>query len=88
MKVLLIGSGGREDAMAQAISKSPLLDKLYIAPGNGGSPCERVNIKATDIEGVVGFAKEKSVKAVFAVRAASLRNGRRQHCFRTGPVLL
>ena len=64
MRVLLVGSGGRENAMAQSIIKSPLLDKLYAAPGNGGFPCERVDIKAIDIEGIVNFAKKEKIDLV------------------------
>ena len=75
MKVLLVGSGGREDAMAQSIMKSSLLEKLYIAPGNGGSPCERVNIKALDIEGIVAFAKEKSIDLVIVGPESPLIKG-------------
>ena len=59
MKVLVIGSGGREHAVCMALDKSPKVDKLWCAPGNGGIAeiAECVDIKATDIEGVVAFAK-------------------------------
>ena len=52
MKVLLLGSGGREHAMAWKIAQSPRVKKLYIAPGNAGTATvgENVNIKATDFE--------------------------------------
>jgi phosphoribosylamine--glycine ligase len=70
LKVLLVGSGGREHALAWAISASPLLSKLYCAPGNGGieSVAECVPIQALDFDGLVAFAKEKKID--FAVIAA------------------
>lgn len=60
MKVLVIGSGGREHAICVSLAKSPKVDKLWCAPGNGGiaSVAECVPIGATDIDGVVAFAKE------------------------------
>lgn len=60
MKVLVVGGGGREHAICHALSKSPKVDKIWCAPGNGGisSIAECVDIKATDIEKMVAFAKE------------------------------
>lgn len=60
MKVLVIGGGGREHAICWALNQSPKVDKLWCAPGNGGiaAIAECVDIKATDIEGVVAFSKE------------------------------
>ncbi|MDY3619410.1 phosphoribosylamine--glycine ligase [Agathobaculum sp.] len=59
MKVLVIGGGGREHAICVALSKSPKVDHIWCAPGNGGiaSVAECIDLKATDIEGVVAFAK-------------------------------
>ncbi|MGN1014339.1 MAG: phosphoribosylamine--glycine ligase [Butyricicoccus sp.] len=59
MKVLVIGGGGREHAVCMALNKSPKVDKLWCAPGNGGIAqiAECVDIKATDIDGVVAFSK-------------------------------
>jgi len=64
--VLLVGGGGREHALAWKLSQSPLLGKLYCAPGNPGiaAHAECVPISATDIDGVVGLAKEKRVGLV------------------------
>lgn len=60
MKVLVIGSGGREHAVCMTLAKSPKVDKIWCAPGNGGiaDVAECVDIKATDIDGVVAFSKE------------------------------
>ena len=66
MKVLLIGSGGREHALAWALSASPLLTKLYCAPGNAGiaQVAECVPISAMDFDKLVGFGKEKQIDFV------------------------
>ena len=59
MKVLVIGGGGREHAIVHTLKKSPKVDHIWCAPGNGGiaQEAECVDIKATDIDGVVAFAK-------------------------------
>jgi phosphoribosylamine--glycine ligase len=63
MKVLLVGSGGREHALAWALSASPLLTKLYCAPGNAGieQVAECVPISAMDFSSLVEFAREKRI---------------------------
>lgn len=63
MKVLIVGSGGREHAIAWKVSKSPRVDKIYCAPGNAGigQVAECVNIGAMEIEKLVAFAKEKAI---------------------------
>ncbi len=63
MRILVVGSGGREHAMCWKLSKSPLVEKLYCAPGNAGifRVAELVNINAEDIENLVRFAKEKQI---------------------------
>lgn len=60
MTVLVIGGGGREHAICHTLKKSSKVDKVWCAPGNGGiaQDAECVNLKATDIDGVVAFAKE------------------------------
>ena len=66
MKVLLVGSGGREHAIAWKLAKSKKLTKLYIAPGNAGTAqCgENVPIAADEIEALVDFAKQNKIKLV------------------------
>lgn len=66
MKVLLLGSGGREHALAWKIAQSPKVEKLYIAPGNAGtgSVGENVTIKATDFPALRTFALERSIDMI------------------------
>lgn len=66
MKILLLGSGGREHALAWKMAQSPRLEHLYIAPGNAGTSCvgENVAIAATDFEGLRTFVLEKSIDMV------------------------
>ena len=63
MKVLVVGSGGREHAIVWKLAQSPKVTKLYCAPGNGGIAelAECVPIKATDIDSMVRFAVEKNI---------------------------
>ena len=66
MKILLLGSGGREHALAWKIAQSPKVEKLYIAPGNAGTTAvgENVNIKATDFEAISAFALKEDIAMV------------------------
>ena len=66
MKILLLGGGGREHALAWKIKQSPKVDKLYIAPGNAGTlQCgENVDIKATDFEALKDFAVANNIDMV------------------------
>ena len=66
MRVLVVGSGGREHALAWAIAGSPLVDALYCAPGNAGiaEEAECVAIHATDIAGLVGFCRRERIDFV------------------------
>jgi len=66
MKVLVVGSGGREHALVWKIVQSPRVEKVYCAPGNGGisAIAECVPIKAMDIEEIVNFSKEKKIDMV------------------------
>ena len=66
MRVLIVGGGGREHALAWAISASPLLDKLWVAPGNPGTAtlAENVAIGALDVPALVEFARAQKVDLV------------------------
>lgn len=63
MKILIVGSGGREHAIAAAVAKSPKADKIYCAPGNAGigQIAECVPIGAMEFDKLVAFAKEKAI---------------------------
>ena len=63
MKVLVVGSGGREHAICWKISQSPKVDKIYCAPGNAGiaEVAECVDIKAMEFDKLVAFAKENDI---------------------------
>ena len=63
MKVMVIGSGGREHTIIKSLKKSPKITELYALPGNGGIAKDAtcVNIKATDLEGAVKFAKDNGI---------------------------
>jgi phosphoribosylamine--glycine ligase len=63
MKILVVGSGGREHALVWKLAKSKLVKKIFAAPGNAGiyRQAELVNIKAEDVEGLVRFAREKEI---------------------------
>jgi len=63
MKVMVIGSGGREHALAWKISQSPRVEKLFCAPGNAGTldVAENVDISATDVMGLADFANKKKI---------------------------
>ena len=66
MKLLLLGSGGREHALAWKIAQSPKIEKLYIAPGNAGTRevGENVAIKADDFEGIKQFVTAHGIDMV------------------------
>lgn len=67
MKVLVIGSGGREHAICLKLKESPLVDKLYCAPGNAGIAeiAEIVPIKAMELDKITAYAKENAIDLVF-----------------------
>jgi phosphoribosylamine--glycine ligase len=65
MNILIIGSGGREHALAWKAAQSPLADKIYVAPGNAGTALEaameNIDIKVTDIAALIDFAKSRDI---------------------------
>ena len=64
MKVLVIGSGGREHAIVDALTRSPQVEKIFAAPGNAGmaAQAECVAIRETEIEKLAAFAEEQGVE--------------------------
>ena len=66
MKILVVGSGGREHALAWKASQSPNIEKVFIAPGNAGTAIEpkleNINIGVTDIEALIKFAKSENIE--------------------------
>ena len=66
MRVLIVGSGGREHALAWSLSASPLLTKLWVAPGNPGTAqvAENVSLQAMDLQGLTLFARANAVDLV------------------------
>ena len=66
MKILLLGSGGREHALAWKIAQSQKIEKLFIAPGNAGTTSvgENVPLKADDFEGIKAFVVANAVDMV------------------------
>ncbi|MBQ1838306.1 MAG: phosphoribosylamine--glycine ligase [Ruminococcus sp.] len=77
MKILMIGSGGREHALIKKLLESPKCEKLYCAPGNGGisRDAEVVNISVMDKEGMVRFAKDNAIDLVFVAPDDPLADG-------------
>ena len=79
MKILLIGSGGREHAIAHALVASPRLEQLYVAPGNGGtatlSKTENVAIEVTALDDLVTFARDHAIDLTVAGPEAPLVAG-------------
>lgn len=77
MKVLLIGNGGREHAIAWKLGQSELVDKIYCAPGNGGTrheeKCENIDI--TEIDELLSFAEKNKIDMTFVGPEAPLVEG-------------
>ena len=66
MRVLVVGSGGREHAICWKLKQSPKVTELFCAPGNGGiaQAAQCVDIKATDVDGMVKWAKDNAMDFV------------------------
>ena len=79
MKVLVVGSGGREHALAWKISKSNLVSEIFVAPGNGGTEIEEsiqnISIDSNDIEGLSNFAKKSGIDLTIVGPEDPLVNG-------------
>ena len=67
MRILMVGSGGREHALIRKLKESPRCEEIYCAPGNGGISKDAVcvDISAEDIDGIAAFAKAKNIDLVF-----------------------
>tara|TARA_Y100001968_G_scaffold231483_1_gene214252 strand:+ start:1761 stop:3077 length:1317 start_codon:yes stop_codon:yes gene_type:complete len=67
-RVLVVGAGGRENSLAWAIAKSPIITKVWVAPGNAGTEylkgCKRVNIEESNVERISNFSSENSVDLI------------------------
>ncbi|MGL4795415.1 MAG: phosphoribosylamine--glycine ligase, partial [Aeromonas jandaei] len=79
MKVLIIGNGGREHALAWKAKQSPLVTRVFVAPGNAGTAhegsIENVAIAATDIPALLAFAKEQRIGLTIVGPEAPLVKG-------------
>jgi phosphoribosylamine--glycine ligase len=77
MKILVVGSGGREHAIVDALAQSSKVHKIYAAPGNGGirEQAETVALQAEDVEGLVEFAKAQAVDLTFVGPEVPLSKG-------------
>jgi phosphoribosylamine--glycine ligase len=79
MKVLIVGSGGREHALAWQAAKSPGVEKVFVAPGNAGTAgepgVENVAISVSDLDGLRGFAREQGIELTITGPEDPLVNG-------------
>ncbi|MDE7472229.1 MAG: phosphoribosylamine--glycine ligase [Muribaculaceae bacterium] len=89
MKILLLGSGGRESALAWKIKQSPLTDSLFIAPGNGGTDSYGTNvaIKPTDFEAIDKFVTDNAIDMIVVGNEDPLVAGIYDY-FESKPVLV
>ena len=90
LNVLLLGSGGRESALARAIAGSPRLGKLFIAPGNGGTGAYGTNLPfaADDFSAIAGAVADKAIDLVVVGPEDPLVKGLRQALEGTGVAIL
>ena len=79
MNILIIGSGGREHALAWKAAQSPMADKVYVAPGNAGTELEptleNIAIDSNDMDGLLEFAKTNQVGLTIVGPEVPLVNG-------------
>ena len=75
LTVLVVGGGGREHALAWAAARSPRCARLLVAPGNAGTPGERVAIAADDVAGIVALAQREHVDLVLVGPEVALAAG-------------
>lgn len=81
LRILVVGNGGREHALAWKLSQSPLVDIVYVAPGNGGTglgvsdKIVNANVKVNDYPGLVALAQKNNVNLVVPGPEAPLVDG-------------
>lgn len=77
MNILVIGSGGREHALAWKLAQSPRSDRIYVAPGNAGTlqDAENVDLAINDFEKIIQFAKQNAIGLTVVGPEAPLANG-------------
>ena len=79
MKILIVGGGGREHALAWKAAQSPLAEQVFVAPGNAGTALENnienININAEDIPALLAFAKNREIDLTIVGPEAALVNG-------------
>lgn len=77
MKVMVIGSGGREHALAWKISANKTVSRVYVAPGNAGTATnpDMINVDITDIDALVQFAKDEKIEVTIVGPEAPLSQG-------------
>ncbi|MDH5258902.1 MAG: phosphoribosylamine--glycine ligase, partial [Gammaproteobacteria bacterium] len=79
MKILVVGNGGREHALAWKAAQSANVDIVYVAPGNAGTMLEpgleNINIDASDIDGLLDFAKKQAISLTIIGPEAPLVSG-------------
>lgn len=81
MRILIVGSGGREHALAWKLAQSPRVTEIHVAPGNGGTQrWINVNISAEDVSALVKYAKEKNIDFVVPGGETSLVLGIADAC--------
>jgi phosphoribosylamine--glycine ligase len=86
LKILVVGGGGREHTLVWKIAQSPKAEKVFAAPGNGGTAAiaENLNLRPTDIEGLGQAAKEKGIDLVVVGPEAPLASGIVDHLDKLG----
>ncbi len=75
MKVLVVGSGGREHALGWKLGQSPHVTELFVAPGNAGTPGTRIDLAVTDVAGITEFCVQQAIDLVVVGPEAALEAG-------------
>lgn len=86
MNIVVIGSGGREHTIAWKLSQSPLADKIFVLPGNGGTE-NNLQVDMNDFEQILNFCKHNTIQLIFVGPEVPLANGIVDY-FKETPVLV